>query len=77
MATVNFSVPQDVKDAFDRAFKGKNKSAILSDLMRKAVEEVDLRALRMRAFEEINAGRSQRPTLTTRQLRKARVAGRP
>jgi predicted nucleic acid-binding protein len=39
MATVNFSVPDDVKDAFNKAFKGENKSAILARLMRDAVEE--------------------------------------
>ena len=29
MATVNFSVPEDVKQAFNQAFEGKNKSAII------------------------------------------------
>ena len=36
MATVNFSVPDDVKVAFDKAFVGQNKSAIIADLMRGA-----------------------------------------
>ena len=36
MATVNFSVPDDVKTAFfDKAFGGQNKSAILAELMRR------------------------------------------
>ena len=39
MATVNFSVPVDVKNAFNKAFEGENKSAILAVLMRQAVEE--------------------------------------
>ena len=29
MPTVNFSVPEDVKDAFNSAFEGQNKSAIV------------------------------------------------
>jgi hypothetical protein len=37
MATMNFSVPSDVKEAFDKAFKGENKSAVLTGLMRQAV----------------------------------------
>ena len=36
MATVNFSVPDDVKDAFNETFKDRNKSAIVADLMREA-----------------------------------------
>ena len=39
MATVNFSVPVDVKNAFNKAFEGENKSAVLAMLMRQAVEE--------------------------------------
>jgi len=39
MATMNFSIPDDVKEAFNRAFDGENKSAIVSGLMRRAVEE--------------------------------------
>lgn len=38
MGTVNFSVPCDVKKAFNEAFEGENKSAILTQLMRQAVE---------------------------------------
>ena len=38
MATVNFSVPEEVKKTFNRAFAGANKSAIVAQLMRDAVE---------------------------------------
>ena len=37
MATVNFSVPDEVKETFNQAFEGQNKSAIIADLMRRAV----------------------------------------
>ena len=30
MATVNFSVPDEVKVAFDKAFSGQNKSAVVA-----------------------------------------------
>jgi hypothetical protein len=33
MATVNFSVPEDGKREFDKAFAGKNKSRVIADLM--------------------------------------------
>ena len=38
MATVNYSVPDDIKDAFNTVFAGQNKSRIIADLMREAVE---------------------------------------
>ena len=34
MATVNFSVPEEVKIEFDKAFGDQNKSFIIADLMR-------------------------------------------
>jgi hypothetical protein len=76
MATMNFSIPQEVKDAFDRAYAGRNKSAVLTELVRKAVKDVDLQAARMRIFDELNATRALRPTVTDAQIRRARVAGR-
>ena len=36
MATVNFSVPDDVKAEFDKTFGGQNRSAVIAALMRKA-----------------------------------------
>ena len=30
MGTMNFSIPDDVKEAFNRAFEGENKSAVIS-----------------------------------------------
>ena len=38
MATVNFSVPDDLKAAFNAAFEGRNKSAVIAGLMREAIE---------------------------------------
>jgi len=40
MLTVNLSVPEDVKDAFNTAFEGQNKSAVIADLMREAAERI-------------------------------------
>jgi len=41
MATVNFSVPDEVKEAFNNAYQGQNKRAIIADLMREAVERFE------------------------------------
>ena len=76
MATMNFSVPEDVKDEFNRLFKGKNKSAILTELIRQAIRDERLLKQRREAFREIESRRSERPTLTMRQITAARKAGR-
>ena len=76
MATVNFSVPDDVKMAFDRTFKGQNKSAVIADLMRQAVKDAKLRKRRENIFRSLTQRRDQRPSLSDKELRKARVAGR-
>ena len=39
MATVTYHVPDDIERAFDAAFRGEDKSAVIARLMRRAVEE--------------------------------------
>ncbi|HEX3897519.1 MAG TPA: hypothetical protein VHW73_15090 [Rudaea sp.] len=53
MAFVNYSVPDDVKEAFNIAFAGKNKSAVIADLMREAVENELRRRIHRTATEAI------------------------
>ncbi|HAS50997.1 MAG TPA: hypothetical protein DCS21_04390 [Gammaproteobacteria bacterium] len=77
MATVNFSVPEDVKQAFNEAFQGKNKSAIITDLMREAVERAQRRQLQSEAIDRILALRAQTKPVTAEELRAAREEGRP
>jgi hypothetical protein len=77
MSTVNFSVPEDVKQAFDAAFAGRNKSAVIAQLMREAVaREARERASRS-AAERILERHATAPVRTDAQLRKARLHGRP
>lgn len=38
MATVNFSVPEQVKQEFNQLFATENKSAILTHLMQQAIK---------------------------------------
>jgi hypothetical protein len=77
MATVNFSVPDDVKASFDKTFGDENKSAIIADLMRRAVRERQLQHRREKIFRQLNEGRSGRPSVTDAQIRRARAVGRP
>ena len=77
MATVNFSVPSDVKDAFDKAFARQNKSAVLTELMRQAVDERQRRRRRARAVEMLFSLRKRTGRFTERAVRAARKRGKP
>ena len=77
MATMNFSVPADVKDAFDRVFGGQNKSAVLTELMRQAVEERRRHQRRVKAVEKLLGLRRRTRRVTERAIQVARKQGRP
>ena len=77
MATVNFSVPDEVKDKFNRAFARENKSNIIARLMIQAVEERKLQRTRARAIDAILRRRRTQKPVSNSQIRAARVAGRP
>ena len=77
MATVNFSVPDEVKAEFDRAFGDQNKSSIIAELMRRAVREQQLQIRRERLFRQLSSARRQRPSFTSEEVRRARAAERP
>lgn len=76
MATVNFSVPDDVKAEFDRFFGDQNKSAVIADLMRNAVAEAKRRKQRESIFRALTQRRSERPSVSDKQIRASRTAGR-
>jgi hypothetical protein len=76
MATVNFSVPDEVKEAFNQAFAGQNKSAIIAELMRRAVDEAERRQARAAAIRRLGARRGKRPAASDAAIRKARESGR-
>lgn len=77
MATVNFSVPEDVKSAFNAAFVGQNKSAVISELMREAVKRAHLKLRSQTAHLNILERRKSAPSVTDAQIRQAREKGRP
>ena len=76
MATVNFSVPDDVKEAFNQAFEGQNKSAIVAELMRRAVAEAERQRNRAAAIARLSERRKKRPTADDAEIRNARQSGR-
>ncbi len=76
MATVNFSVPEEIKQAFNRTFAKNNKSAIIAELMMQAVENEKRRKKRSRAVETILKLRAISPAITEQEFRAAREQGR-
>ncbi len=77
MATVNFSVPDDVKEAFNATFDGQNKSAIIAGLMREAVARAQRRQAHVSAIERILADHPTAPRFTEAEMQAARDEGRP
>jgi hypothetical protein len=76
MATVNFSVPDEVKEAFNKEFEGQNKSAVIADLMRKAVEDAKTRKQRAQAIDEILEARKHAKPITEEEFLRLRKEGR-
>ena len=73
---VDFSVPDDVKEAFNEAFEGRNKSAVIADLMREAVERIRSGERSREATGRILERRHGRPVWSSEELRAARLDGR-
>jgi len=72
MATVNFSVPEEIKQTFNLAFAKENKSAILSGLMKQAIEEKKAKQRRSQAVDAILNFRSQQSCVTIDKISRAR-----
>lgn len=77
MATVSFSVPDEVKKQFNRAFARENKSSIIARLMMQAVEERRLQKTRARAIDSLLRRLRSRKPVSDREIRSARIGGRP
>ena len=72
MGTMNFSIPDDVKEAFNRAFEGENKSAVIARLMRKAIEEKDRNRRSQGFVERLREIRARSRPTTDDEIRRAR-----
>jgi hypothetical protein len=74
MATVNFSVPDEVKAEFDNVFGDQNKSAVIAALMRRAVKEHKQQLRRRKLFNELS--RVKRKVAPDEVILKTRAADR-
>jgi hypothetical protein len=77
MPTMNFSVPDDVKVSFNEVFADQNKSAVVVQLMREAIERVKRQERSLAATQRLIKRHPHAPQRSTAALAKARAAGRP
>lgn len=76
MARVNFSVPDDVKEAFNITYRGQNKSAVIADLIREAIERAERKQRNYEAILRIIERRKHAPSITDEEILVAREDGR-
>lgn len=72
MATVNYSVPEKVKNAFNETFAGRNKSAIITELMIRGIEEEQNRIKRNNAIDRLLAKRKFKQPVKIEDFQKIR-----
>ena len=77
MATMNFSVPDDLKTAFNETFRGYNKSAIVATLMREAIDREEAERQGKAAVARILGRRWRAPVVAPKRVRAARLNDRP
>lgn len=76
MATVNFSVPDAIKESFNETFGDENKSAIIARLMREAVEERKRQHRRSGAIDALIELRGQQQPVSDSRIRRTRTEAR-
>ena len=72
MGTMNFSIPDDVKEAFNKAFEGENKSAVITRLMRRAIEENERNRRSQGLVERLRQIRANSRPMTDDEIGRAR-----
>jgi hypothetical protein len=77
MATVNFSVPEEIKEAFQEAFANENKSAVIARLMQRAVDEKRRDLSRAAAIDKLLELRSRQRPVSAAEVARTRQADRP
>ncbi|MEE9354897.1 MAG: hypothetical protein V3U75_04835 [Methylococcaceae bacterium] len=72
MATVNFSIPEEVKTEFNELFSSENKSALLTEFIKKAIEERKAEQQRLKAMQAIFDIRSTQKPVTNTAIQSAK-----
>ena len=76
MATVTFSVPDDLNDVFNATFADVNKSGVIASLMCEAVERARRKQASDRAVDAILARRRRSRVCSASELARSRTSNR-
>jgi hypothetical protein len=77
MITVSFSVPEEVQNAFNELFDINNQNVIISDLMKRTIEEENMKRRRVQVIDALLTLRNVIPPITEQELRSVRQENRP
>lgn len=77
MATMNFSIPDEIKEEFQRTFAHENRSAVVAQLLKQAVEERKRQQVRSAAIDALLQLRREQAPVSDQEIAQARRADRP
>lgn len=77
MATIRFSIPDEVEREFRETFAGENEHVIIADLIRQAVARRRRQGRRAAAVEALLVMRARLPPTTAGEVARTRRADRP
>lgn len=72
MATMNFSIPDDIKERFNQTFANANKSAVVTRLLEQAIEQVERKQRSDDAVQRILERRKAVPYASTDEILRIR-----
>jgi len=72
MATMNFSIPDNVKERFNQVFANANKSAVVTQLLEEAIERAERKRQSDDAIKRILERRKNAPIATTEEILRTR-----
>ena len=72
MATMNFSIPDDVKERFNQVFAHTNKSAVVTRMIEAAIEQAESKRQSEEAAKRIMQRRQGAPSLSSAEILRIR-----
>lgn len=72
MATMNFSIPDDIKERFNEVFADGNKSAIVAKLMQEAIEQAERKHRSHAAVRRVLKRRQTAPAVSSEEILRLR-----
>lgn len=71
MATVNYSIPEEIKKRFNQVFADENKSHVIAELMKKAIEDREKQQQRAQAIDALLKLRTKQKHVNTKTIKAA------